>query len=282
MMLALPEVEVLRRDLENEVVGRRIKEVEIRPGTNAMKIIRRHGRRKEFEELLVGAKIEKVRRVGRRLFMDLDNGRVMVFDLGTTGRLMKTSASEPVVTHTHIVITFTIGGHLRMVDPQRTGEVFVADVEEIEQMESLSDFKIDPLEHQVAWQEFSGLLVEREAKMKELLMDETFIVGLGDVYSDEVLFAAGISHDRMSNKLTSQDVRRLYRALMETMQDALKAGGTLALETNTLAPVPPGMFQWELKVFERDGDACRRCRSTIERVEVPRSYVTYFCPQCQS
>ncbi|MEA2488136.1 MAG: formamidopyrimidine-DNA glycosylase [Actinomycetota bacterium] len=282
MMLALPEIEVLRRDLENEVVGRRIKEVEIRPGTNAMKIIRRHGRRKEFEELLVGAKIEKVRRVGRKLFMDLDNGRVMVFDLATTGRLMKTSASEPVVTHTHIIITFTIGGHLRMVDPQRTGEVFVAEADEVDRLEGIRDFKIDPLEHQVAWQEFSGLLVEREAKMKELLMDETFIVGLGDVYSDEVLFAAGISHDRMSNKLTSQDVRRLYRALMETMQDALKAGGTLALETNTVSPVPPGMFQWELKVFERDGEACRRCRSTIERVDVKGAYVTYYCPQCQS
>lgn len=282
MMLALPEIEVLRRDLENEVTGRRIKEVEIRPGTNAMKIIRRHGRRKEFEELLVGAKIEKVRRVGRRLVMDLDNGRVIVFDLGTTGRLMKTSASEPVVTHTHIVVTFTIGGHLRMVDPQRTGEVFVVEADELKNVEGIQDFKIDPLEHQVAWQEFSGLLVEREAKMKELLMDETFIVGLGDVYSDEVLFAAGLSHDRMSNKLTSQDVRRLYRALMETMQDALKAGGTIALESNTLAPVPPGMFQWELKVFEREGDACRRCRSTIERVEVAGSYVTYLCPQCQS
>ncbi|MDQ3879309.1 MAG: hypothetical protein M3290_13325 [Actinomycetota bacterium] len=281
MMLALPEIEVLRRDLENEVIGRRIKEVEIRPGTNAMKIIRRHGRRKEFEELLVGAKIERVRRLGRRLVMDLDNGKAMVFDLSTTGRLMKTSASEPVVTHTHIVITFTIGGHLRMVDPQRTGEVFVTDADEVEKLEGMNDFKIDPLEHQVAWQEFSGLLADREAKMKELLMDETFIVGLGDVYSDEVLFAAGISHDRMSNKLTSQDVRRLYRALMETMQDALKAGGTIALETNTLSPVPPGVFQWELKVFEREGDACRRCRSTIERVE-DGEYVTYFCPQCQS
>jgi formamidopyrimidine-DNA glycosylase len=118
--------------------------------------------------------------------------------------------------------------------------------------------------------------------MKKLLLDESFIVGLGDVYSDEILFAAGIRHDRQSDKLTSQDVRRIYRALMETLQDAVKARGTSwgDNEFTDLTGVP-GQFQLELKVYERDGEPCRRCRQQVVREEGD-GYVTYFCPQCQT
>ena len=81
-MIGLPEIEVVRRDLDKEVSGRRVKDVEVRPGSNAMKIIRRHGRRKEFQELLVGAKVDGAKRVGKHLCLELDNGRALVISLG--------------------------------------------------------------------------------------------------------------------------------------------------------------------------------------------------------
>jgi formamidopyrimidine-DNA glycosylase len=281
-VLALVEIEVLRRDLEKEVATRRIKDVEIRPGSNAMKILRRHGRRKEFQELLVGAKVEKVGRVGRRLLLELDNDRVLVIDLGETGRLAKTSASDDVATHTHIVIAFTIGGQLRVVDPKKSAEIYVVTKKEVDDSGGERDFLIDPLEHQFTWQHFSTLLEDREATMKSLLMDEKFICGLGTIYSDEVLFTSALRYDRMSNKLSSQDVRRLYRALMETLQDALKANGTTwgAQDFRDLQG-NPGQYQLELKVYEREGEACRRCRTPIV-VEKYGGGLTYFCPQCQS
>jgi formamidopyrimidine-DNA glycosylase len=283
-MLALPEVEVIRRDLEKEIVGRRIKDVEVRPGSNAMKVIRRHGRRKEFQDLLVGAKVVKVDRRGRRLVFGLDNEKVMVVDLGTTGQLFKTSASEEFRPHTHIVIGFTIGGQLRMLDPKRTGEVFVTPKSGVNANRDPLGFMLDPLDAQnpLTWQHFSSLLEERSIPMKRLLMDEDFICGLGDIYSDEVLFGAGIRYDRLSDKLSSQDVRRLYRSLVETLQDAVRAGGTTwgrdgfhDLQGNA------GGFQDELKVYGRDGEACRRCRNQIEKHEADGT-PTYFCPQCQS
>jgi formamidopyrimidine-DNA glycosylase len=283
-VLALPEVEVIRRDLEKEVVGRRIKDVEVRPGSNAMKVIRRHGRRKEFQDLLVGAKVVKVERRGRRLVLGFDNQNVMIVDLGTTGQLFKTSASEEMRPHTHIVIGFTIGGQLRMVDPKRTGEVFVTPVSALGSNNDPLGFMLDPLDAQnpLTWQHFSSLLEERSVSMKELLMNEDFICGLGDIYSDEVLFGAGIRYDRPSDKLSSQDVRRLYRSLVETLQEAVRAGGTTwgrdgfhDLQGNS------GGFQLELKVYGRDGEACRRCRNRIEKHEY-EDRPTYFCPQCQS
>jgi formamidopyrimidine-DNA glycosylase len=283
-MPELPEIEVLRRDLEKEVLGRRIKEAEVRSTRNAMKIIRRHGRRKEFQDMLVGAKVEKIDRSTRYLLLELDNGNAFVVDLGETGRLLKTSASDPIASHTHIVLSFTIGGQLRIIDPKLTGEAFVIPSEQIDSMPEFRPTALDPLDNQNAltWQHFSSLLEQRGSTMKELLMDEQFVVGLGDIYSDEVLFGAGLRYDRPSDKLSSQDVRRLYRALMETTQEAVKARGTTqgADGFQDLGGAE-GMYQIELKVYERDGEPCRRCRNRIERAEFARG-ITYFCPQCQT
>jgi formamidopyrimidine-DNA glycosylase len=282
-MPALPEIEVLRRDLEKEVVGRRFKEVEVRPGSNAMKVIRRHGRRKEFQEMLEGAKVERVDRKGKWLLLELDNSRVLVVDLGSTGALVKTSASDEIASHTHLVFGFTIGGQLRVVDPKRTGEVFVAQQQDLEMLLELQRPALDPLDQNpLTWQHFSSLLQQQGVNLKKLLTDENFVVGLGDIYSDEVLFTAGLRYDRSSDKLTSQDVRRLYRALMETLQEAVKARGTSwAPEHFRDLGGHPGMFQLELKVFERDGEPCRRCRHLIEKADWDGRY-TYFCPQCQT
>ncbi|HEU4481331.1 MAG TPA: DNA-formamidopyrimidine glycosylase family protein, partial [Actinomycetota bacterium] len=263
-MPELPEVEVIRRDLEKEIVGRRIKEVEIRPGTNAMKVVRRHCRRKEFQDLLEGVKVESVARLGKKILFDLDNEHVMVVDLGPAGQLLKTSASDELAPHTHVVLSFTIGGQMRFVDPLKEGEIFVTPKEGIDELEGFRGFTIDPLEQQVAWQQFSQLVEDRDIPMKQLLMDESFIVGLGDIYSDEILFTSGIRHDRSSKTLSSQDVRRLYRALVEILQDAVKARGT-SWGDNGYRDLhgEPGQYQLELKVYERDGEACRRCRNTV-------------------
>ena len=281
-MPELPEIEVLRRDLEKEVVSRRIKDVEIRPGSNAMKIIRRHGRRKEFQDMLEGAKVDRVDRVGKLLVLELDSDQALVFDLSDSGNLVKTSASDEVVTHTHLVIGFTIGGQLRFIDPKRTGEVFVAPTAEIEELRESISSSIDPLTQSFTWLHFSSILEEREAPLKELLTDEKFLIGLGDLYSDEVLWVAGLRYDKASNKLSSQDVRRLYRGMMETLQDAVRARGTTWGDHDFRdLHGDPGQFQLELKVWEREGEPCRRCRSAIVTEEF-NGRVTYLCTQCQS
>jgi formamidopyrimidine-DNA glycosylase len=282
-MPELPETEVTKRDLEKEVVGRRIKDVEVRPGSNAMKVIKRHGRRKEFQDLLVGARVDRVDRIGRNLLLELDNEQVLVVNLGRTGCLTKTSASGELAAHTHVVIGFTIGGQLRMVDPKMSGEIYVAPKSEIHSDGKFRSFLIDPLDNQpIPWQEFSSQIEGRSGAIKALLLDEAFICGLGDIYSDEVLFSSGLRFDRSSDTLSSQDVRRLYRSLVETLQDAVRARGTTYGEGRwTDLQGNPGMFQLEFKVFEREGEPCRRCRSAIVR-ERYGNRSTYLCPQCQS
>jgi formamidopyrimidine-DNA glycosylase len=278
----LPEVEVVRRDLEKEVVGRRVRDVEVRPHRNAMRVIRRHARRKEFADRLAGKKITKVDRKGKYVLLYLDDGDVLVVHFGMAGQFLRGTKRQSLPPHTHVVIEFQQGGDLRFVDPRTFGEMFVAAADELGKVKELDHIAIDPLEDTFTWQEFSAELARRASKLKPLLMDQKFVSGLGNIYSDEVLFAAGLRQDRMSDSLSSQEVRRLYRAIREVVQDAIRyRGTTLGDEAYVDLFGKPGEFQSELKVYGRKGLACRRCRTPIDSVKVS-GRTSYFCPQCQS
>jgi len=278
----LPEVEVMRRDLEKEVVGKRIKSVEVRPHRNAMRVIRRHARRKEFSDRLAGRKISKVERKGKYLLLWLDDGDVLVMHFGMSGQLVRGTKRQALPQHTHVVFEFQQGGDMRFVDPRTFGEMFVASADELGKVKELDHIAIDPLEDTFTWQEFSYELARRSSKLKPLLMDQKFVSGLGNIYSDEVLFSAGLRHDHMSDALSAQEVRRLYRAMREVLQDAVRARGTtLPDEAYVDLFGKPGEFRTELKVYGRKGLPCRRCRTPIDSIKV-NGRTSFFCPQCQS
>ncbi|HEU4356023.1 MAG TPA: bifunctional DNA-formamidopyrimidine glycosylase/DNA-(apurinic or apyrimidinic site) lyase [Actinomycetota bacterium] len=280
--MELPEVEVMRRDLEKDVVGRKIARAEVRTSKNAMRVIRRHAKRKEFTDRLVGRKLAKVERRGKYVLLHLDNGDVLVVHFGMSGQFVRGNKRQALPPHTHVVVDFQQGGDLRYVDPRTFGEMFVATPDELGKVKELQHIAIDPLDHVFTWQAFGAALAERASKMKVLLMDQKFMSGLGNIYSDEVLFAAGLRHDRMSDTLSSQEVRRLYRALQEVLQDAIRFRGT-TLDDEAYVDLfgKPGEFQNELKVYGRAGQPCRRCRTPIEAVKISGRNA-YFCPQCQS
>jgi formamidopyrimidine-DNA glycosylase len=278
----LPEVEVMRRDLEKDVVGRRIKSAEVKSSRNAMRVIRRHGKRKDFTSRLVGRKLTKVERRGKYVLMHLDSGDALVTHFGMSGQFQRGNGRVVMEPHTHVVLTFQQGGDLRFIDPRTFGEMFVTSADELGKVKELQHIAIDPLDQVFTWPTFQYLLAQRGAKMKQLLMDQKFISGLGNIYSDEVLFAAGLRYDRLSDTLSSQEVRRLYRAIQETVQDAIKMRGT-TLDDEAYVDLfgKPGEYQGELKVYGREGEPCRRCRTPIQTVKVSQR-TSYFCPQCQS
>jgi formamidopyrimidine-DNA glycosylase len=278
----LPEVEVMRRDLEKDVVGRRIKSAEVKSSRNAMRVIRRHAKRKDFTGRLEGRKLTKVERRGKYVLIHLDSGDVWITHFGMSGQFQRGNGRVVLEPHTHVVITFQQGGDLRFVDPRTFGEMFVTGADELGKVKELQHIAIDPLDQVFTWPTFQYLLAERATKMKQLMMDQKFISGLGNIYSDEVLFAAGLRYDRPSNTLSSQEVRRLYRGIQETLQEAIKMRGTtLGDEAYVDLFGKPGEFQAELKVYGREGEPCRRCRTPIETVKVSQR-TSYFCPQCQS
>ena len=278
-MPELPEVEVLRRDLDREVVGKKIKSIEV----NGLRSIRRHKTKKAFVSRLEGHKITRVERRGKYLVLHLDGDEALVVHLGMSGQLLRAkSAREKMPKHTHVVLTFTQGGQLRFVDPRTFGEMFVAALDDIDnQVEELAHLGVDPLETTMSWDYFGRLVAQRKCRLKALLMDQKFLAGIGNVYSDESLFTAGLRFDRESDSLSDQEIRRLYRAIGEILQEAVKhRGSSLADEQYVDLFGKPGGFQHHHNVYDREGESCRRCRHTVVRQRFSNRS-TFFCDACQ-
>ena len=277
-MPELPEVEVLRRDLEKEIVGKKIKTVEVA----GLRSIRRHKQKKDFIGALEGHKFVSVARRGTYLVLRLDGPEALVVHLGMSGQLLKAkSARDKAPKHTHVVITFTQGGLVRFVDPRTFGEMFITSYDDLEQVEELAHLGLDPLETALSWELFGRMLADHKMRLKALLMDQKFIAGIGNIYSDEILFQAGLRWDRMSDSLSQQEVRRLYRAIVEVLQDAVKyRGSSLSDEQYRDLFGQLGDYQHHHQVYDREGLACVRCRRVLVRARFSNRS-TFFCEACQ-
>lgn len=276
-MPQLPEVEVLRKDLEKDVVGKRVKDVTVRTAS----LVGRHRNRPEFIKALTGRKIEGITRRGTALVFELDEDAAMVVLLGSAGTLSRETASEEAGRNTHLVATFTTGGALHVVDGAKDGEVFIVSREEAESLPELTFTGIDPLTDTFTWPSFNQELKTRAAPLKEVLVDSSFIVGLGDLYSDEILWAAGLSGGRGSAGLSSQEVRRLYRAVQEILQEAVKQGGTGDDPNESGSDEFEGEYGEFLKVHDREDQPCPRCRQPILRGPVA-GRDSFYCGNCQT
>jgi formamidopyrimidine-DNA glycosylase len=270
----LPEVETIRRDLDRDLSARRIERVD----AWGSRSIRRHGDAAEFGRALVGATVESVARRGKYLLFPLDRGGWLVVHLGMSGQLLLATPGDPMVAHTHVVLTFDGERQLRFVDPRTFGEFFVTGAD----LKELAHLGADPLLDLKGWADLAKRLQVRRSKLKPLLMDQRFLAGIGNLYADEILFAARLRYDRTSQSLTPAEVRRLYRAMTGTLTSAIgHRGSSLADEQYRDVFGNIGDFQSRHQVYGREGGPCRRCRQTIVRIKTGgRS--TFLCPRCQA
>ncbi len=276
-MAELPELETVRRELEKEAVGKRFKAPEILGAKVA-----RHNGKKDFQARLEGAKVKSVDRKGRHLVGNLDNGELLVLDLADGARLEKVAPKSVAPKGTAVVFSFTQGGQIRLVDPSGTAGVMVVASDSLaDEVPAIAAGGLDPVADAVSWTSFARVILARSTKLKALLMDPEVVAAIGPIYSDEILWEAGLRYDRISNELSSQEIRRLFRALVETLHEAVKHRGT------TVDDYPfvdlygkPGDYQGELKVFGREGEPCRRCRASVMKARFANKPV-YFCEACQ-
>lgn len=277
-MIELPEIETIRRDLDRECNGKRIKDVEVL-------IARAIGGTSQKAKLLKAldkAKVIGVSRMGMLLRIDLDSDHSLLFDLGTGGQLLRTPNRQEVHKRTALVIGFTQHGQLRLVDMEADASVSLHETDSVlDDRPELAKLGIDPIEEPMSWTEFGRQLHAHETKLRTLLMDETFVVGIGPMYADEILFHAGLRYDRLSNSLTTQEIRRLYRALVETLFDAVKYRGS-TVEGSSYVDVfgKPGSYQEHHTVFRKEGELSPRSRRPIVRSKFNREW-TYYCDQSQ-
>jgi len=278
-MAEQPELETLRRDLDRDIGGKRIKTVEV-PGSGA---IPRHTNKKQFVTLLEGAKVASVVRRDLLLVAKLDTGDALVIDIQNGGQLRRQAAKEAMDKRTKAVITFTQGGQLRVLDDTGNLELFVVPFDELTTaVPALAELGVDILDEPVSWTVFGErMLRHRDVKLRALLLDRTVIAGIGPVYADEILHASGLRPDREVSSLSTQEIRRFYRAVVETLHEAAKHRGVTTSDGQYADLTgKPGGWTDELQVFERDGKACRRCRSVVSKVRMSAKTV-YLCEDCQ-
>ena len=279
-MLELPEVEVLRKDLEKEVVGKRVKDVSV-PGTAIIRSF--HRNRPDFVKALEGRRIEAARRRGSLIFLDLDQDLTWILDPGENGSFHRETASEQAGEDTHLAVTFTIGGalHLTEVAAEPTVRAGVVPTEGAFEAAGISPDALDPLDDNPTWMEFGRFLAAADRPLKLVLTDPMYILGLGPVYSDEILWEAGLRHDHPTATLSTQEVRRLYRATQEVITSAMKAAGSSLDDVDVDSMIDDdGEVAEHLRVYGREGLPCMRCRQPIKRTRIKKGVYTYHCEQC--
>lgn len=254
-----------------EVVGRRVESVVV----TGPRTVRRHDPG-FLERRLTGACLSGAARLGKYLLLSLDGGPdTLVVHLRMSGQLLLQAPGDPLARHTHAVAHLSDGGELRFVDPRTFGELFVVS-------SPLPSLGADPLAPSWTPEALAALLDGRRTRLKILLMDQRRLAGLGNIYSDEALFAAGLRFDRPAGNLSRAEADRLHGAITATLTEAVEhRGSTLADAGYVDLFGRPGSHQVHHRVYAREGLPCRRCRRLVVRHRLGgRS--TFLCERCQT
>jgi formamidopyrimidine-DNA glycosylase len=280
-MPELPEVETDARGLQMTVAGRRIISVTLGK-TDFI------DNPSDLEQFLPGQLIARVERFGKFMLMRLSrdaagaeaqpfiSGDSLLVHLGMTGRLSPHAAAEPFPKHTHVRFLLDDGRELRYTDARRFGRIAYFPAEQLPA--ELKRFGADPLE--ISETEFAVLLKSHKSRIKALLLDQSALRGVGNIYADESLWRARIHPTRIAAKISSDEARKLRSALQEILREAIALRGSSIIDFLD-ADGEPGEYQRRHRAYGREGKPCYRCKTPIRRVIVAgRS--SYFCPKCQS
>jgi len=269
-MPELPEVEVTRLSFADRIIGARIEAVRlgkplrwplgVEPGA------------------LVGRTVRGVRRRGKYLLMDLDQG-VLLLHLGMSGSLRFESALPPESLHDHFDLV-TSQGVLRLNDPRRFGAVVHCASESApEAVKLLGGLGVEPLGGDFDLDAFHAGLKRRKAPIKQVLLAGDLVVGVGNIYASEALFLAGIRPTLSSARISRPRAARLHAAVRDVLARAVAKGGS-TLRDFSNAQGESGYFQLEAMVYDRRGEPCRVCGTPIRMIRQGQR-ATYFCPHCQ-
>jgi len=268
-MPELPEVETIARGLNKRLAGDRIDEVWIGDKSNLLK-----SPASEIARVLRGSRIEGFRRVGKHIVGDLAsaNGRAQwVIHLGMTGRCLVCDPGVEHAKHTHLIASLASGRELRYVDPRRFGKLQVLEGHDF------TAAGAEPIAADLP--RFMELFKGRKTPIKSALLNQRLLSGIGNIYADESLFRAGVRPRRRAASLTRAELLRLYDAIQQVLAEAISAGGS-SISDYVDASGDGGFFQLQHRVYQRTGEPCLVCGSSIKRVVVAgRS--SHYCARCQ-
>jgi formamidopyrimidine-DNA glycosylase len=271
-MPELPEVETVANGVHERVQGARIDQVSIGSHPEPLK-----SPASVIEETMTGARIERVKRVGKTIVIDVKKrdkkAAQMTVHLGMTGRLLVSKSNVPMPPHTHAVLHLHDGRDVRFVDPRRFGRVGIVD-----EGTTYEGPGAEPLT--ISESDFAALFKGRKTSIKSALLNQSLLHGVGNIYADESLFRAGIRPRRHAGRLTRAELAKLHSALQSVLKHAIQLGGS-SVSDYVDADGVRGFFQLEHRVYSRTGEPCKDCGEPIQRI-VLGGRSTHFCKNCQN
>ncbi|HQE24866.1 MAG TPA: bifunctional DNA-formamidopyrimidine glycosylase/DNA-(apurinic or apyrimidinic site) lyase [Candidatus Atribacteria bacterium] len=264
-MPELPEVEVIRRELREKVKGSRILLVRVEEPQFYLPA-----------EMVLGKKIKELERKGKNLFLVLEDENSILFHLGMTGRLIF-SPQEESFSYLRLLLGLS-SGFLSLTDQRKLGKV--AFLYQKEREELLHQLGIDPLSSEYTEENFEKALAGRKMRIKDFLLSQRYISGIGNIYASEILFRSSIHPARKVNDLTPQEKGNLFIAIPQVLEEAIAHQGT-TIRDYVRSGGEKGEFQNSLLVYGKEGEKCPYCGKEIVREKIA-SRSTYFCPHCQA
>jgi formamidopyrimidine-DNA glycosylase len=288
-MPELPEVETTVRDLNERVLSRTFVDV----WTDFKKMIKKPKNFEQFKKGILGEKIQRVWRRGKNIIFDLSNGKSLLIHQKLTGHLLvgnwkletgkwkplsKGPLEEPINRFIHLMFCLSGGLMLALSDLRKFAKVELLDQEELKK--ELSSFGPEPLERDFNFEKFKNCLTKRKkGKIKQILMDQEVIAGIGNIYSDEILWRAKIHPFKDVSKLSENELKEIFQAMKKILARAIELGGESISDFRRISG-EKGYFDKERKVYRREGEKCSRCGTEIKRTKLAgRS--AYYCPNCQ-
>ena len=270
-MPELPEVETIRSGLEALLVGRRIESV----------TCHRSSLRYPLPELatLTGKKVAKVRRRAKYLLFDLEGDQMLVWHLGMTGQFHVLPQQAEKGPHEHVRFDLSDGKSLRYRDTRRFGYVGLLDVGMLESHPWFASLGPEPLLEDFNASHLVLACSGRKAPIKNVIMDATVVVGVGNIYASESLFRAGIHPARAAKRISYKRLVFLAEIIKQVLDEAIKAGGS-SISDFVHADGKPGYFSHAFRVYGRQGEMCICCGKPIKRlIQAGRS--SFYCSGCQ-
>ena len=272
-MPELPEVETTRRGISPHLIGAEIRDV----------IVRNHRLRYPVSKTLdqiSGDRFTDVRRRAKYLILDLEKGGSLIIHLGMSGSLRLSDPAIELKKHDHVILDLSNGKQLRFHDPRRFGIYLHLPSEDPLEHSLLSRLGPEPLSDAFTAAHLKQACAGRKAPIKQVIMDNKLVVGVGNIYASESLFRAGIRPTTSAARLSGPRLTRLVDTIRQVLSESIEQGGT-TLRDFVNSDGQPGYFAQRLFVYGREGEPCRNCETPI-RQKVMGQRSTYWCPSCQS
>jgi formamidopyrimidine-DNA glycosylase len=273
-MPELPEVEHVVRALRPAIVGRRILAAELNLKRTAPGISKA-----AFDRQLRNSLITAVSRRGKYILMELESGRILATHLRMTGKFLTAAVDDELPRYAHVVFHLDDDRRLIFCDMRQFGRMRLI-VNPNRLPKELLSLAPEPFSDDFTEEYFRSTLKRSRRSLKQLLLDQTRVLGLGNIYAVEALFLAGVHPLKPAHQLSKTRATNLYLAVREILQEAIDAGSTLRIDLSDRNGDYIGSSERFWRVYEREGEPCVNCGTNIKRV-VHGGRSTYYCPKCQ-